>query len=253
MSKGSAAFSLGFFSPGREHMPRDYRREVLRRLARALAAGDPEELLTTGAMTAAALVSVEDGTAAALRMAAVLEALLLTPEPLPASLGAAIEEGIDSLLELAAGSPSASGVAARLDSLWRELASRLAPGVGPRRVALEAAVVECLATRLGASVTLSELARALGYSPSHASTVIRRVTGMSFSALRQRMRLDRALWLLGRGSPVKEAALQAGFSDPAYFSRVFRRVYGVPPARWQAGGSSVDAEPPTPARASLRP
>jgi AraC-like DNA-binding protein len=42
---------------------------------------------------------------------------------------------------------------------------------------------------------------------------------------------------------VKEAALQAGFSDPAYFSRVFRRVYGVPPARWQSGNVRLPAVP----------
>jgi len=32
---------------------------------------------------------------------------------------------------------------------------------------------------------------------------------------------------------VKEAALGAGFSEPAYFSRVFARRFGVPPSRWR--------------------
>jgi len=32
---------------------------------------------------------------------------------------------------------------------------------------------------------------------------------------------------------VKEAALGAGFSKPAYFSRVFARRFGVPPSRWR--------------------
>jgi AraC-like DNA-binding protein len=32
---------------------------------------------------------------------------------------------------------------------------------------------------------------------------------------------------------VEEAALTAGFSEPAYFSRVFARRFGVPPSRWR--------------------
>jgi len=45
--------------------------------------------------------------------------------------------------------------------------------------------------------------------------------------------VERALGLLRDGSSVKAAALGAGFTDPAYFSRVFSRRYGVPPSRWR--------------------
>ena len=63
--------------------------------------------------------------------------------------------------------------------------------------------------------------------------MVRRLTGQRFTALRRAIRLERALWLLGRGATVKEAGLGAGFSDAAYFSRVFRRAYGMPPSRWR--------------------
>jgi len=41
-----------------------------------------------------------------------------------------------------------------------------------------------------------------------------------------------------RGLSVKQAALEAGFDDPAYFSRVFRRAFGVAPGRWRRGASA---------------
>jgi len=63
--------------------------------------------------------------------------------------------------------------------------------------------------------------------------LVRRATGERFSALRRRMQLERAIGLLCSGTSVKEAALGAGFSDPAYFSRVFARRFGVPPSRWR--------------------
>ena len=54
-----------------------------------------------------------------------------------------------------------------------------------------------------------------------------------FTSLRRRMQLERAIGLLRSGTSVKEAALGAGFSEPAYFSRVFARRFGVPPSRWR--------------------
>jgi AraC-like DNA-binding protein len=51
--------------------------------------------------------------------------------------------------------------------------------------------------------------------------------------LRRWMQLERAVGLLRSGTSVKEAALAAGFSEPAYFSRVLARRFGVPPSRWR--------------------
>jgi AraC-like DNA-binding protein len=59
------------------------------------------------------------------------------------------------------------------------------------------------------------------------------MTGERFSSLRRRMQLERASSLLRSSTSVKEAALGAGFSEPAYFSRVFARRFGVPPSRWR--------------------
>jgi AraC-like DNA-binding protein len=90
-----------------------------------------------------------------------------------------------------------------------------------------------VAGHLHEGTSLADLARRLRYSPSHCSTLVRRATGERFSSLRRRMQLERAIGLLRSGTSVKEAALWAGFSEPAYFSRVFARRFGVPPRRWR--------------------
>ncbi len=40
--------------------------------------------------------------------------------------------------------------------------------------------------------------------------------------------------MIGRGTPLAEAALAAGFADQSHLSRLFKRAYGLTPARWTA-------------------
>ena len=37
----------------------------------------------------------------------------------------------------------------------------------------------------------------------------------------------------GRGRPIESVARAWGFSDPSFFSRRFRRAYGITPRQWQ--------------------
>ena len=46
--------------------------------------------------------------------------------------------------------------------------------------------------------------------------------------------LDRARRLMTAGTPLAEAALEAGFADQSHLSRQFKRAYGMTPARWRA-------------------
>ena len=49
-----------------------------------------------------------------------------------------------------------------------------------------------------------------------------------------RLRLDHATTLLrGEDVSVSEAAFRAGFYDPLYFSRVFRKHMGIAPSKWK--------------------
>jgi AraC-like DNA-binding protein len=98
-------------------------------------------------------------------------------------------------------------VARRLAQLWREAADDFTPAAPP--VGLANAVQEFLATHLAERVRLQDLARTLGYSPSHVSAVIHRMTGRRFTQLRREMQLERAMFLLRRCVPVKRSALDS--------------------------------------------
>jgi AraC-like DNA-binding protein len=53
-------------------------------------------------------------------------------------------------------------------------------------------------------------------------------TGLAFKTYMLWRRLIRALEVYAAGKPLTEAAHDAGFSDSAHFSRVFKRYFGLP-------------------------
>ena len=58
--------------------------------------------------------------------------------------------------------------------------------------------------------------------------------GVSYSQLVDRVRLDRATRLLDTpGARVIDVALEVGYSDPAHFTRAFRRWTGVTPRQFR--------------------
>lgn len=60
-------------------------------------------------------------------------------------------------------------------------------------------------------------------------------TGMSVVEWRQVARLQRALELLGAGTPVTAVAIDLGYDSVSSFIALFRRALGVTPARYAAG------------------
>lgn len=73
-------------------------------------------------------------------------------------------------------------------------------------------------------------ARALAVSPTHLSRVVRAATGQPASRLIEARLMREARRQLAYTSlPVTTIAYTLGFADPAYFSRVFRRVEGLSP------------------------
>ena len=58
--------------------------------------------------------------------------------------------------------------------------------------------------------------------------------GVNYSQLIDRVRLDRATRLLDApGARVIDVALEVGYSDPAHFTRAFRRWTGVTPRQFR--------------------
>lgn len=81
-------------------------------------------------------------------------------------------------------------------------------------------------------LTLGEVARKCGASANHLNRILKKQTGRTFHQLLLGERLRRARELLERGKlNCTEAALESGFHDSNYFSRVFRKTHGYPPSR----------------------
>ncbi len=113
-----------------------------------------------------------------------------------------------------------------LRRLRRAAAADAAPPV-PSRVLAAQAFME---RSCGETVTLERLASFAGLSVSHFSAEFRRHLGMPPMRYLLELRLRRAAYLLADANlSIAEVAREAGFQDPLYFSRQFRRRFGASP------------------------
>jgi AraC-like DNA-binding protein len=89
--------------------------------------------------------------------------------------------------------------------------------------------------------SLGELAKAVGLSQSRMRHLFSEELGMSFRGYVLWLRIYDALSALGNGASLTDAALSAGFSDAAHFSRTFRRVFGLAPSQLSGAVSLMTA------------
>lgn len=86
------------------------------------------------------------------------------------------------------------------------------------------------------SHTIDGLARRAGMGRFHFIRAYRRATGRTPMADLRQLRVDAACDLLLTTSlPLKAIARRTGFCDEYYFSRVFRRLRGMPPSAFRRG------------------
>jgi AraC-like DNA-binding protein len=85
-----------------------------------------------------------------------------------------------------------------------------------------------------APASLGRIARTIGYHPDHLTRKLKRQTGLGLRALRDSVRLETAQSALRTEATIAEAATRAGFDDPNYFARWFRRQTGRTPTDWRA-------------------
>ncbi len=80
------------------------------------------------------------------------------------------------------------------------------------------------------SPSLRQLSNDVQLSEGRLSRLFHREMGMPYRPYRRWRRVQQALNLLERGANLTEAAIGAGFSDSAHFSRTFRQLFGVTPS-----------------------
>lgn len=84
-------------------------------------------------------------------------------------------------------------------------------------------------------VTLDEIAQKLSVTPEYLGTKIHRELGCTFGTLMKRLRVEHAKkLLLTTDMKLYEIALAVGYTDPKYFSSVFKKVAGILPLDFRA-------------------
>jgi AraC-like DNA-binding protein len=83
-------------------------------------------------------------------------------------------------------------------------------------------------------ISLRDVAREVGLTPGHLTTVVRRRTGRTVGEwiLERRMAQARIL-LRDTDLSITEVSQRVGVADAGYFGRVFLRVHGVSPRQWR--------------------
>lgn len=86
---------------------------------------------------------------------------------------------------------------------------------------------------------LSELAKAVAYSPTHFQRLFSQSVGMSPAAFMRARRLERAEEAVRAGISVTEAVYNAGYSAPSRFYEARNGRLGMAPSAWRDGGRGV--------------
>lgn len=99
-------------------------------------------------------------------------------------------------------------------------------------------VLAFIRKRFGHTITVEELAREAGMSPSHFSRVFKETLGSTPMRYVLAYRIEQAVKMMGDYTrPLGEIALACGFSDQAHFTRSFKQVMGETPRNFRAAAT----------------
>lgn len=91
------------------------------------------------------------------------------------------------------------------------------------------AVIELVEERMEEDLTLHSVAEQLFINSSYLSRLFKKEMGQSFSSYVQERKMERAKAALLQGAKVYDAARAVGYRDVSYFTKVFRKYWGVTP------------------------
>ena len=86
------------------------------------------------------------------------------------------------------------------------------------------------------NISLDDVSRVINISPYYFSKLFKEETGEGFVEYLTRLRTEKAKELLSKTDmPMKEICQEVGYPDPNYFSRIFKKNYGVTPTEYKEG------------------
>lgn len=113
-------------------------------------------------------------------------------------------------------------------------AARLAPSAPNAPDPLVERVFEEIEARFREPVSAGDVARALGYTPGHLTTLVRQRTSRPLLEwITERRMIEVRRMLRETDLPLAVVASRTGLRDATYLVRRFRRRYGITPQRWR--------------------
>lgn len=91
-----------------------------------------------------------------------------------------------------------------------------------------------LQTHYQENISLAELAKRFSFTPNYCGQLFKKVTGLSFNDYINNVRLKCSCnLLLNSNLSIKEIAFESGFNSVEHFYTVFKRFYGITPAKYR--------------------
>lgn len=91
-----------------------------------------------------------------------------------------------------------------------------------------------------AQLNLEEVANFVNRNSQYFSSIFKKQTGYSFTEYLQKKRIEEAQILLKETTmTITAIAEQVGFTDPGYFSRVFKNLQGCSPSVWRTNNNPI--------------
>lgn len=101
-------------------------------------------------------------------------------------------------------------------------------------------ILKIVHTQYMNDICLESVSRQVYLSPRYVSALFKKETGESFVKYVTEFRLNKAkAYLRDTNMKIKDIAEQVGYTDTSYFGMVFRRHFGVSPARFRESGETV--------------
>ena len=101
-----------------------------------------------------------------------------------------------------------------------------------------ARLIETVERSFTENLSLGELSRRHHLNPTYICELFKRATGETITAYVTRRRMEEAARLIAGGERLGDIAQRVGYGDYFYFSRLFKRYYGVPPSRYLERGQA---------------
>lgn len=171
--------------------------------------------------------------------------VILTAKTSDADRMKALEVGVDNLMTKPFSSKElemrVGHLIAQREALRRKFSAALAEGKGkevrisePERAFLEKLERVVSDKMPHAELDVESVASALCMSQKQLRSKLSSITGETPSGYIQRLRIGKACTLLATTDcQIGEIAMQCGFDDSAYFSRIFKQVCGVTPTAYR--------------------